>query len=92
VRELEKYAKSYLNNDPQKILEAVEMLKKKTNLQPCLDQQHHVTPLVVSVDGQGSKNGYQDYHRESSTKYWKGILPPLWISSARLSITFHNLQ
>jgi hypothetical protein len=37
--------------DPIKVLAAVQHLKKKKYLQPCLDQRHHLTPFTVSVDG-----------------------------------------
>jgi hypothetical protein len=41
----------FLFKDPQKVLEAVERLKKKTYLQLCVDQRQHFTPFFVSVDG-----------------------------------------
>jgi hypothetical protein len=42
----------YIKKDPSMVLEAAECLKKKQKyLQPCLDQRHHVIPLLVSVDG-----------------------------------------
>jgi hypothetical protein len=37
--------------DPIKVLEAAHRLKKKTYLQPCLDQRRHFTPFIVSVEG-----------------------------------------
>jgi hypothetical protein len=40
----------YHNKDPTKVMEAAERLRKKTYIQPCLDQQRHFT-LIVSVDG-----------------------------------------
>jgi hypothetical protein len=41
----------YQMKDPSKVLKAAEHLKKKKYVQPCLDQRHHFTPFIVSVDG-----------------------------------------
>jgi hypothetical protein len=40
----------YQMKDSSKILQAAEHLKKKKYLQPCHDQRHHFTPVIVSVD------------------------------------------
>jgi hypothetical protein len=45
------YTMSYQMKDPCKVLEEVECLKNKKYLHPCIDQWHHFTSFVVSVDG-----------------------------------------
>jgi hypothetical protein len=42
------------------------------------------------INGQGIKNSYQYYCRESSAEDGKVILPPLWISSGPTQ--YHNSQ
>jgi hypothetical protein len=49
VRVTDTDAPTYQMNDPHKVLEAAERLKKKKYLQPCLDQCRHFTPFIVSV-------------------------------------------
>jgi hypothetical protein len=41
----------YCDKDPQKVPGMMERLKKKKYLQPCLDQQHHLTRFLVLADG-----------------------------------------
>jgi hypothetical protein len=51
VRVTDTDAKSNLNKDPAKILEAHEKEKKRKYLKSCLEQRRHFTPFVVSTDG-----------------------------------------
>jgi hypothetical protein len=44
-------AKSYCNRLPEKVLETGKKEKKKKYLEACLEQRHHFTPFVCSVDG-----------------------------------------
>ncbi len=51
VRVTDTDAKSNLNKDPAKVLEAHEKEKKRKYLKSCLEQRRHFTPFVVSTDG-----------------------------------------
>jgi hypothetical protein len=44
-------AESYCKRPPAKVLESQEREKKHKYLKNCLEQQHHFTPFVCSVDG-----------------------------------------
>jgi hypothetical protein len=44
-------APSYIKSSPVKVLETADIAKKKNHLQVCLDQQKHLSPFIVSVDG-----------------------------------------
>jgi hypothetical protein len=42
---------TYKYNNPYKVLESAEKIKKRKYLQTCTNQQHHLTPFIVYVDG-----------------------------------------
>jgi hypothetical protein len=75
--------------DPSKVLEAVEHLKKKKYLQPCLDQRHHFIPFIVSVDGlirKEAKMVLKVLAARTSTKSGKMYSNVMGYMRARLSI------
>ena len=43
-------AKPYSKQDPAKVLESQEKEKKQNYLEACLQQGHHFTPFICSVD------------------------------------------
>jgi hypothetical protein len=43
-------AKSYVKQAPAKVLKTQEKEKKRKYLEPCLENRHHFTPFVGSVD------------------------------------------
>ena len=55
VRMTDLDAKSNKSRNPDKVLAAHEREKKKKYLEPCLEQQRHFSPYVVSTDGLFSK-------------------------------------
>jgi hypothetical protein len=72
------------NEDPQKVLEVVERLKKNKCLQPCLYQWHHFTLFFVSVDSLLGKEEIMIIKiliENQAQKTGAVILLPLWISS-----------
>jgi hypothetical protein len=83
-------ATSYRNKDPQKVLEAVERLKKKKYLQPCSDQRCHFTPFAVSLYRLVVKekiffiNNLTENQVQNTGKAYSHLCGFLW---ARLSIT-----
>jgi hypothetical protein len=75
--------------DPSKVLEAAEILKQKKYLQPCLDQHHHVTPFIVSVDGligKEAKMVLKVLASRTATKSGKTYSNVMGYMRARLSI------
>jgi hypothetical protein len=44
-------AKSNCSRDPMKVLAVHEREKKKTYLEPCLEQRRHFNPFLLSTDG-----------------------------------------
>jgi hypothetical protein len=51
VRATDADAKTSHKRDPAKVLESQEKERKRQCLQPCLDERHHFTLFVCSVDG-----------------------------------------
>ena len=55
VRITDTECRSTRNQDPEKVLQKCEQLKKEKHLAPCLERRRDFTPLVYSVDGMAGR-------------------------------------
>ena len=75
VRVTDLDAKSYRNQDPEKILLRQEQEKKRKHLEPCLQQRRSFVPFVVSTDGMMDPEAHQLLGRIAKKLAWKWQRP-----------------
>ena len=73
VRMTDTECRTTRNQEPEKVLNKCEKLKKAKHLAPCLEQRRDFTPLVYSVDGMAGRETKQAERRAASllANKWK---------------------